>query len=218
MFTTVSVALPTHTLLTLIEQLKRRSGSQDLSEAIAAAVEFWLADQKQFPKTADPNGLHGYQWKSLFLPEGTVLRSWSYGENNYACVEGDQIIHRGRSVTPNEFARAFARTNRNAWLDLRIRRPGDKQFRQADLLRKEVQREQEEARKAKAILVAQTTQPLQTASTLAPPSPVPAQAPQPPPIAQSPQPAAPRDPTPGEGWTLPERRKWRFRLEDIAFD
>jgi hypothetical protein len=27
----------------------------------------------------------------------------------------------------------------------------------------------------------------------------------------------PRDTTPGEGWTLPERRKFRYRLEDIAF-
>lgn len=24
--------------------------------------------------------------------------------------------------------------------------------------------------------------------------------------------------TPGEGWNLPERRKFRFRLEDVAFD
>ena len=24
--------------------------------------------------------------------------------------------------------------------------------------------------------------------------------------------------TPGAGWTLPERRKFRFRLEDVAFD
>lgn len=230
MFTTVSVTLPTHTLLTLIEQLKRRSGSQDLSEAITVAVEFWLADQKQFPKTADPNGLHGYQWKSLFLPEGTVLRSWSYGEHNHACVEGDQIIHRGQAVSPNEFARAFARTNRNAWLDLKIRRPGDQQFKLADLLRKQVLREHEEARKAKTSLaasaVASAAAPLQTPATAPPspsspvpaPAPAPAPPPQPPLIAQSPPPGAPRDPTPGEGWTLPERRKWRFRLEDIAFD
>ena len=31
-------------------------------------------------------------------------------------------------------------------------------------------------------------------------------------------PESPRDPTPGPGWTLPERRKFRFRLEDVAFD
>jgi hypothetical protein len=28
----------------------------------------------------------------------------------------------------------------------------------------------------------------------------------------------PRDTTPGVGWNLPERRKFLFRLEDVAFD
>lgn len=204
MFTTMSVQLPSHTLLELVSHLQRRPGTQDVSEAIATAVEFWLADQKQFPKTADPNGLRGYQWKCLFLPEGTVLRSWSYGEHNYACVEGDQIMHRGRSVSPNEFARAFARTNRNAWLDLKVRRPGDKQFRQAGLLRKEIM--QERARKP-------AVQPADHATLLA----AVAEVQQPSPPLPS-LPSAPRDPTPGEGWTLPERRKFRFRLEDVAFE
>lgn len=210
MFTTMSVQLPTNTLLDLVAQLKRRSGSQDLSEAITTAVEFWLADLKKFPKTADPEGLHGYQWKCLFLPEGTVLRSWSYGEHNYARVEGDEIIHNGKAVTPNQFARSFARTTRNAWEDLYVRRPGDKQFKLATLLRKEILREQEEACKAKLQVVA-----LPPLSAPAAP-PVPSGVNMPPDgVAAS---VAPRDPTPGEGWTLPERRKWRFRLEDVAFD
>ncbi|WP_139168724.1 MULTISPECIES: hypothetical protein [unclassified Duganella] len=98
-------------MLNLVEQLKRRTGSQDLSDAITQAIEFWLADLKQFPKTADPDGLHGYQWKCLFLPEGTVLRSWSYGEHNYAAVEGNEINHKGKPVTPNQFSRSFARTS-----------------------------------------------------------------------------------------------------------
>ncbi|WP_229259864.1 hypothetical protein [Duganella aquatilis] len=105
-----------------------------------------------------------------------------------------------RKSRPNQFARAFARSNRNAWFDLNIRRPGDKQFKQACILRKEVQREQEEARKARAQCAAAPQ----------------AQALPPPPSA--PTPAAPRDTTPGEGWTLPERRKYRYRLEDVAFE
>jgi hypothetical protein len=31
-------------------------------------------------------------------------------------------------------------------------------------------------------------------------------------------PTRPRDTTPGEGWTLPGRRKFRFRLEDVGFE
>jgi hypothetical protein len=42
MFTTLSVQLPTDTLLRLVGRLKSRGGSQDMSEAITAAVESWL--------------------------------------------------------------------------------------------------------------------------------------------------------------------------------
>ncbi|MBP1204649.1 hypothetical protein JOD97_002691 [Duganella sp. 1411] len=138
MNTTVTVQLPTDTLLQLIEKLRRRDGSQDISEAMTKAVECWLEDPARFAPSADPEDMHGYQWKSLFLPEGTVLKSWSYGENNYARVEGDQIIHDGRAVSPNQFAQSFARSTRNAWQDLFIRRPGDKTFKIACRLRDEL--------------------------------------------------------------------------------
>ena len=78
------------------------------------------------PDGGDPGSVRGYQWKTLFLPEGTVLRSWSYDEHNYAKVEGDQIIHRGEAVSPNQFAQSFARATRNA----RWRRTGiEKKFK-----------------------------------------------------------------------------------------
>ncbi|SDF96825.1 MULTISPECIES: hypothetical protein [unclassified Duganella] len=204
MFTTVSVQLPTDTLLSLVEQLKRRQGTQDISEAITTAVELWLADLTQRHKTADPNGLHGYQWKSVFLPEGTVVRSWSYGEHNYACVEGDQLVHQGKVMSPNQFARSFARSNRNAWSDLYIRRPGDKQFKLACVLRREIFREQEEVRKAHPAAAIAPQQDVVAVTAVT--------------STAAPVPAAPRDTSPGEGWTLPERRKFRFRLEDVAFE
>lgn len=206
MFTTMSVQLPNKVLLDLIAQLERRPGSKDLSEAITAAVEFWLADLKKFPKTPDPNGLHGYQWKCLFLPEGTVLRSWSYGEHNYARVEGDEIIHNGKIVTPNQFARSFARTVRNAWQDLYVRRPGDKQFKLACVLRSEQLQAQKEACKALPLPApVPVVAPARSASASAPAS------------LSTPEPER-RDTSQREDWTLPERRKWRIRLEDIAFD
>jgi len=162
---------------------------QDVSEAINAALEFWLDAKAALPLGADPANLRGYQWKSVFLPEGTVLRSWSYGEHNYARVEGDKIMHEGRSVTPNEFARFFARTTRNAWFDLSVRRPGDKQFKMASVLRRELAKQAQEA-----------TKPPPPAA--APPTPVPA------PVTN-----ADREP----GWDLPERRKFRYRMEDVAY-
>jgi len=138
MKSTLTLQVPTDTLLQLIGQLRNRGGSQDLSEAITSAIDLWLTEQFKLATGGDPASVRGYRWKSLFLPEGTVLRSWSYGDHNYARVEGDRIIHDGKSVSPNQFAQSYARTTRNAWTDLYIRRPEDKQFKSACRLQQEL--------------------------------------------------------------------------------
>jgi hypothetical protein len=201
MFTTVSVQLPHPVLLELIAHLEKHGGQQDLSAAMQAAVELWLCEQ-QSPRPGQPP-LHGYQWKSLFLPEGTQLRSWSYGEHNYAEVVGDQIIHNGRAVSPNQFARSFARSNRNAWSDLSVRRPGDKKWTVASRLRRELAAEQGRAELAAAPPAVTVVAP---AATLPP---APASVPS--------EPPKPRQVEAGPEWSLPERRKYRFRMEDIAY-
>ncbi|MES2259263.1 MAG: hypothetical protein V4724_12120 [Pseudomonadota bacterium] len=136
MFTTVSVQLPTALLLKLIQHMQASNGSQDISHAMISALSLWMSRQTGEPP--EEPSTRGYQWKSLFLPHGTCLRSWSYGEHNYARVVDDQILHDGRPVSPNQFARSFARTNRNAWKDLYVRRPQDKNWKKAGLLRKEL--------------------------------------------------------------------------------
>ncbi|HWW72046.1 MAG TPA: hypothetical protein VN089_19055, partial [Duganella sp.] len=196
MNTTVTVQVPTDTLLQLIEKLRRRGGSQDISEAMTKAIECWLEDPARFAPGADPEDMHGYQWKSLFLPEGTVLKSWSYGENNYARVEGDQIIHNGRAVSPNQFAQSFARSTRNAWRDLFIRRPGDKTFKIACRLRDELigAAKPTAATPTNTILTGATAvPPLAVGSTATLPAPQP-----PSPVGQPPR-STDREP----GWDLP---------------
>lgn len=204
MFTTVSVQLSPTSLLRLVEWQRREGGAHDLSETINSALDFWLDAKTALPPGADPANRRGYQWKSLFLPEGTVLRSWSYGDHNYARVEGDKIMHEGRSVSPNEFARLFARTARNAWFDLSVRRPGDKRFTMADLLRKEL------AKQAGVVLG--------TPPAVIPVVPTaPAAAPPVPEAASEPSPAPARNTDREPGWDLPERRKFRYRREDVAY-
>ena len=199
-FTTLTVQLSTNTLLSLVGKLRRRGGSADLSEAIADAVDFWLADSARFEPGADASGVHAYQWKSLFLPEGTILKSWSYGENNFACVEGDDIIHNGRSVSPNQFAQSFARATRNAWTDLYVRRPCDKNFTLANRLRRQL------AEEAKNIRSAPPQAPLAHPEVHTAPPP-----------ADVTSPKEPRNTDREPGWDLPERRKFRYRLEDVAY-
>jgi len=208
MKSTVSLQVDTDILLRLIAQLRQLGGTQDVSEGITAAIAFWLDERAKLPAGLDPSNVRGYQWKSLFLPEGTVLRSWSYGEHNYACVEGDLIIHQGRAVSPNQFAQSFARSTRNAWTDIFIRRPGDQQFKLACHLRR-ASKEQDKA-PAQAAPAPQTDAVGQILAALLQHGAVP--------VAPVKPPERPRDVTPEPGWNLPERRQFRYRLEDVAFD
>lgn len=203
----ISVKVPTHTLLALIEQAGLNGESQDPSVIVLKAVEFWLAAQQKRAPAAAGGDVHGYQWKSLFLPEGTQIRCNTYGEQYYASVEGDAIVYQGRKLSPNQLASLHADSVRNAWNDLYIRRPGDKFYKSASRLRRE-QAAADQAARTPPEAPAISTEPSVPA--------IPARAePAPCPPAQA---TPPRDAMPGQGWTLPERRKYRFRLEDVAFE
>jgi hypothetical protein len=144
-----------------------------------------------------------YQWKSLFLPEGTMVRSWIHGDYHYACVEGDELVFNGKALSPNRFASLHARSVRNAWSDLYVRRPDDKFYRPAKLLRKELAvQARPQARETSMSAPVSDAAPdlVSNAAGAVPPAPV------------------VRNSQPGSGWTLPERRTMRFRLEDVAFD
>ena len=57
----------------------------------------------------------GYQWKQVFLPEGTRLRA-SFGRQPYfATVVGAEIKSDGHAVSPSCFANLHGSGNRNAW-------------------------------------------------------------------------------------------------------
>ena len=85
----------------------------------------------------EPSDTRGYQWKSLFLPDGTEVRMQYKGEWYYAGVDGDQLLYEGDATTPRRLANYVAQSSRNAWRDLWIKRPGDAEWRLADDLRDE---------------------------------------------------------------------------------
>jgi hypothetical protein len=78
----------------------------------------------------------GYQWKSQFLPSGTLLRTVFVGKNHHCLVEGDRILYNGQAVSPTGFANAVGGIRRNAWRCIWILFPDSKDWKLADTLRK----------------------------------------------------------------------------------
>ena len=209
-----SVNLSPHTLLALLEYLRDSGSTIDPAEAVDAAVRHWLAAMKQ--GAGAPDAPRGYQWKSLFLPDGTWVRMAYRGDHEYAHVEGDRLMYKGRPTTPNKFASEHTDTVRNAWYDISIRMPGEKHWKMAYQRRKELE-------------LAARRQAVSPDAIAAPPAPAPSM----PPPAAEPTPiglphaggsAIPQPPVMQRnvdsipGWTEPERRKYRYRLEDVAFN
>jgi hypothetical protein len=109
---------------------------------VALAIRAWLADNAHAAAAAaaadaDADaGSRGYQWKELFLPDGTAVRMRCGDEVHHARVTGDAIVYHGRRVSPRQLTLAIAGAGRNAWRDLSLRLPGEEHFRPACVLRR----------------------------------------------------------------------------------
>lgn len=109
----------------------RQSGNPlSPAEAIARAITQWIANCR-----ADAAPARGYQWKQLFLPEGTRLRMRSGDAWHTAEIVGDDLVYRDEAVSPNQMVHQITRDTRNAWLELWIRFPGEKGWTNAAKLR-----------------------------------------------------------------------------------
>lgn len=126
-------------LLELSSHLRLSESNSSFEEAIAEAIHGWIAADRQRRPQAIPHS-HGYQWKSLFLPDSTELRMTCAGTNFYGRVTGDDIIFQGRSVSPRGMTLAVAGDGRNAWRDLWIRLPGERIWKTARCCRRDAER------------------------------------------------------------------------------
>jgi len=117
------------------KQEKKRADEQEIADANA----------KKFP-WGDP--LKGYQWLTLFLPNSTILRMRFKGKYYGLLVDHEELIYWDVSsdsddawksvfLSPSDFVCKITGTNRNAWRDLYIKFPGEKDWQQADVIRKQ---------------------------------------------------------------------------------
>lgn len=80
----------------------------------------------------------GVNWESLFLPEGTEIRTKYFGEYQVARIEGSEITWEGVTYpSMSQLARAMrGDTSNNAWKVLEVKRPNDGKWQPADFLRR----------------------------------------------------------------------------------
>lgn len=160
-----AVLLPvdSDTLIALGTHLRDTGSELSVADVVSQAVRTWLAEHaarfddgslgtapSSLATQASAGTARGYQWKELFLPEGVELRMSYKGEVFHAHVAGDTIMYQGRSVSPRQLTIAIAGDGRNAWRDLSLRLPGEKHFRPACLLRRNLQSKLEGQLKAGA--------------------------------------------------------------------
>lgn len=137
MSATISVPISTEQFLELVEFLKSKGDPRDPVAVIALAVEYWMDNASWKPELISPSDARGYQWKNLFLPDGTQIRMQYKGAYHYAKVEGDAVMYEGKRTSPGALANTIARSSRNAWRDLWIKRPKENAWTLADDCRKQ---------------------------------------------------------------------------------
>lgn len=137
METQISVPVRTEQFLALAEFLRSNGDPRDPVHVIETAIEYWMDNASWKPELLSASSTRGYQWKSLFLPEGTEVRMQYKGAYKYAKVDGDQLIYEGKPISPGTLANTIAGSSRNAWRDLWVKRPADREWRLADDCRNE---------------------------------------------------------------------------------
>jgi hypothetical protein len=93
-----------------------------------------MAYEAKQPLAIRKNGraLRGFQWKNVFLPDGTHLRTSYLDSIEFAKVVGDRIrSDDGEYLTPSLFVNRHT-TGRNAWRFVWLRFPGDDYWIRAD--------------------------------------------------------------------------------------
>jgi hypothetical protein len=143
---TIAAPVSTELFVDLVDFLREKGSDRDPVAVIEEAIRYWIdnADWKTedlMPEVFERPRHLGYLWKTLLLPPGTQVRMKYKGTTYHAGVEGDDFLYVAKKISPSEFANQVASgTARNAWRDLWIKRPEDRDFRLADDLRHEADR------------------------------------------------------------------------------
>lgn len=124
-----AVKVPDHIYMELYYQLRKRGDLRPPEQVMAIALKEWMLRNFGNPTS------RGYQWKDLFLPEGTRLRIRHSGLAYFAQIEGDQLVYEGKPTSPSAWCALICGGVRNAWRDVWMRRDYTEPWTQASAWR-----------------------------------------------------------------------------------
>lgn len=102
---------------------------------VTRALYDWMAAQDAARDREVATDLKGYQWKQLFLPNGTCLRTVVNGEHVTARVTENAVVYGGKNTSPAQFVNRAYGFRCNAWSRIWLLLPGQTEWRLADQLR-----------------------------------------------------------------------------------
>src|ERR1700676_3889181 len=91
----IAVPIRADLFLEFADFLREKNAELDPVPMVSTAIDYWLQNAGWKPelylKEEMSEDTRGYQWKSVFLQHGTLIRMPHEGEYEYAKVEGDEI-------------------------------------------------------------------------------------------------------------------------------
>jgi len=108
---------------------------QEMYELVDEIVTGWMAQFEAAESKGKPRTIDGYQWKDVFLPDGTTLRNVYRRTSYLAHIDGRELHFKGRSVSPAQFVNEVGGSYRNAWKTVWIRFPNENEWKLAMTLR-----------------------------------------------------------------------------------
>lgn len=113
----------------LVQLLEQCGDRRPPAEVANLAIKTWLA------ANGPEADRHGYQWKELYLPNGTELRLRYQGGYYYATISDDELLYADEAMSPRQWALMVTGTVRNAWRDIWVRRSVHEPWTRASDLR-----------------------------------------------------------------------------------
>lgn len=136
---TMPIPVPQEVFNALCDYMDEVRCKRHITFVAGDAIRLWIAEARKRAAESPAVVSAGYQWKALFLPSGTRLKTTVRGRTWYAVVEGEKVIHDNRSMSPSEFANSFGVANRNAWRTVWLHLPYDDTWRLAASIRKSLE-------------------------------------------------------------------------------